>query len=352
MEVDYIIVGCGLAGISFAEVLIKKNKSFVVINDSSQNSTKIAGGLFNPVVLKRFTEAWQASRQVEIMYDFYYDIERRLGCKLFFDENPVVRKFFSTEEQNNWFTASDKSNLSKFLSEKILFKNYDYISSEFGFGKVNHSGYVDTFLLQSEYSKFLSQKGFLVSETFDYNNLNIVNTQITYNTFKARKIVFAEGFGIHKNPYFNYLPLDGTKGELLVIKAPKLNIDAIINASVFILPLGNGLFKVGATYNWNDKTNLPTLDGKEELIAKLEELISCDFEIVDHLAGIRPTVNDRKPLLGQHPKFSNLFVLNGLGTRGVMLGPDMAQQLYNFIENGIELDREVNINRYVSRLLS
>ena len=352
MEVDYIIVGCGLAGISFAEVLIKKNKSFVVINDNSQNSTKIAGGLFNPVVLKRFTEAWQASRQVELMYDFYHDIESRLGCKLFNDNVPVIRKFISTEEQNNWFTASDKINLSKFLHENILFKKFDYINSEFGFGKVIHSGFVDTGLLLSEYSKFLIKKGLLVSENFYYKNLKIFDELISYGKFNAKKIVFAEGFGIHKNPYFNYLPLDGTKGELLLIKAPKLNIDAIINASVFILPLGNELFKVGATYNWNDKTDLPTLEGKEELIAKLKELISCDFEIVEHLAGIRPTVNDRKPLLGQHPKFSNLFVLNGLGTRGVMLGPDMAQQLYNFIENGIELEREVNINRYVSRFLS
>ena len=91
MNVDYLIVGCGLAGISFAEVLFQNNKSFVVINDNSQNSTKIAGGLYNPVVLKRFTESWQANRQVKLMYDFYRKVEEKLDCKLFNEDIPVEK---------------------------------------------------------------------------------------------------------------------------------------------------------------------------------------------------------------------------------------------------------------------
>jgi hypothetical protein len=43
---------------------------------------------------------------------------------------------------------------------------------------------------------------------------------------------FAEGFGMHANPYFKNLPLDGTKGELFIIKAPELNLDVIVNTSV------------------------------------------------------------------------------------------------------------------------
>jgi hypothetical protein len=57
-------------------------------------------------------------------------------------------------------------------------------------------------------------------------------------------ILFCRGFGMHANPYFKNLPLDGTKGELFIIKAPELNLDVIVNTSVFILPFGD-LFKVG-----------------------------------------------------------------------------------------------------------
>ncbi|HFS67189.1 MAG TPA: FAD-dependent oxidoreductase, partial [Flavobacteriia bacterium] len=55
MKVDYIIVGLGLAGISFIERLKEHHKSFVVFENNSQNASKVASGLFNPVILKRFT---------------------------------------------------------------------------------------------------------------------------------------------------------------------------------------------------------------------------------------------------------------------------------------------------------
>ena len=166
----------------------------------------------------------------------------------------------------------------------------------------------------------------------------------------AKHIIFAEGFGLYANPYFNYLPLDGTKGELFIIKAPKLNLDVIINTSVFILPLGNDLFKVGATYNWQDKTSIPTEEGKSELLTRIYEILDCDFEIIEHFAGIRPTVRDRKPLIGTHSKFSRLHILNGLGTRGVMLGPSMAIALFDSIEDQKPLDIAIDIKRYEKKL--
>jgi glycine/D-amino acid oxidase-like deaminating enzyme len=188
-----------------------------------------------------------------------------------------------------------------------------------------------------------------LQDTFDYGSLKINSDSIHYNGIIAKHIVFAEGFAMHQNPYFNQLPMDGVKGELLIIKAPKLDIDVIINTSVFILPLGDHLFKVGATYNWIDKTNIPTEDGKRELIDRVKEIITCDFEIISHFAGVRPTVKDRKPLVGTHSEFKNVHILNGLGTRGVMLGPSMAKALYEFVENSIPLATEINITRFNKR---
>jgi glycine oxidase len=180
--------------------------------------------------------------------------------------------------------------------------------------------------------------------------LKQLDTHIQYKNIEAKHIVFAEGFGMHSNPFFKYLPLDGTKGELFVIKAPELDLNVIINTSVFILPLGNHLFKVGATYNWKDKTNFPTEEGKIELVERIKEILNCEFEIIEHFAGVRPTVKDRRPLVGTHPEFKNLHILNGLGTRGVMLAPAMAIDLFNFIEKGIPLDKTIDISRYASLL--
>jgi glycine/D-amino acid oxidase-like deaminating enzyme len=342
---NYIIVGSGLAGIAFSETLLANNKSFVVFENQSQKSTRIAGGLYNPVILKRFSEVWNAKVQLALAYDFYAKIESRLNVKLDF-RIPIYRKFFSVEEQNNWFIASDKPNLSPFLSTEIIKKNYPGIESPFGYGEVLQTGYVDTALLFDVYHQYLEQLNSLRKETFSYSAIEFLDDYIQYGDLKAKHIVFAEGFGMHSNPFFNYLLLDGTKGELFIIKAPDLKIDVIINTSVFVLPLGNDLFKIGATYNWKDKTDLPTESGKIELIDRIKEIINCEFEIVEHFAGIRPTVNDRRPLLGSHQNFKNLHVLNGLGTRGVMLAPAMAIDLFNYIEFKKPLDKTIDIKRY------
>lgn len=346
--IDYLIVGAGLAGISFSEVALKNNKTIFVLDNNSQNSSKIAGGLYNPVILKRFSEVWQAQAQLVLMNEFYDSLKQKINVDFDF-KKPILRKFFSIEEQNNWFAASDKAALSPFLSTDLIYKKYKGIDAPFGYGEVLQTGYVDTALLLKTYKDFLISNNLFREESFDYNELRIENDTIIYKDIQAKHILFAEGFGVHSNPYFNTLPLDGTKGELFIIKAPDLDLDVIVNTSVFILPIGNDLYKVGATYNWKDKTDLPTEEGKTELVARIKEILSCDFEIVSHFAGVRPTVKDRRPLIGTHPKHPSVHILNGLGTRGVMLGPAMAKVLYDSIEHQIPLDKEINIERFLSK---
>lgn len=343
--VDYLIIGSGLAGIAFAETALQEGKSIFVIDNHSQNSSWIAGGLYNPVILKRFSKLQNAQEQLLAMQSFYERLEAKLQLKVNF-RLPVLRKFFSVEEQNNWFAASDKPGLSEFLSTKLVGKNYSGIDSPLGYGQVLQTGYVDTGLLLQSYQRYLQDNNWFQNADFNYDEIHVHDDRIEYQSIKARHLVFAEGFGLHANPFFNNLPLDGTKGELFLIKAPGLNLDVIVNTNVFILPLGNDLFKVGATYNWEDKTNQPTEAGKSELIEKINEILNCDYEIIEHLAGVRPTVKDRKPLLGTHSEYKNLHILNGLGTRGVMLGPYVAQKLFDHIEYGKPIEREYNIARF------
>ena len=347
--IDYLIVGSGLAGISFAETAMQHQQSILIVDNQSQNASLIAGGLYNPVILKRFSEVWQAQHQLQVLDVFYKKIESKLKIKVD-NKIPILRKFFSVEEQNNWFAASDNKMLSPFLSLDLVKTNYQGINSPFDYGEVLQTGYVDTKLLLEAYGKYLLENKLLLQETFDYQSIQYHDDFIEYKQIKAKQIIFAEGFGLHANPYFNYLPLDGTKGELFIIKAPELNLDVIINTSVFILPLGNDLFKVGATYNWQDKTSLPSEEGKKELLDRIHEILNCEFEIIDHFAGVRPTVRDRKPLVGTHPKFPRLHILNGLGTRGVMLGPSMAIELFDSIENQKPLDKAIDIQRYEKKM--
>jgi glycine oxidase len=347
MKYDYIIVGSGLASIMFAEQLRLHNKSFIVISNRSQQASVVASGLYNPVVLKRFTATWNAAAHLESALPKYVELEQLLGHKL--DHVlPIHRVFNSVKEQNNWFLACDKPVLTNFLNPEIIPNTNSAVKAPFGFGAVNFTGRIDTQLLIESYREFLLKRNQYIEETFEYIDVKDNREGVEYRTLKARKIVFTEGFGVHKNPYFKYLPLEGTKGELITIHAPTLKLVVILKSSIFVIPMGEDRYLVGSTYEWTDKTNEPTQKSKIELIEKLERLIGCDYEIVDQRAGIRPTVVDRRPLVGQHPSHKNMHVLNGLGTRGVLVAPSMAKALYDSIEKGASLPAEIDISRFVA----
>ena len=346
--VDYIVVGLGLAGISFCEVLEKEGKSFKVISDASQQASQVAGGLYNPVILKRFTMAWKAKQQLENAKPFYLDLEEKLGVKLDY-ELPVLRKFASIEEQNMWFEAADRPDLDYFLSTNILPNNNPAIDAPHGFGEVKYTGRIDTRTLVKLYKNYLEKSGQLVSESFDFDAFTTDGKYVTYKSITSKNIVFACGYGLKQNPYFAYLPLNGTKGELLVIHAPDYKEDNVIKSSVFTIPMEDDKYLVGATYKWKDKTNKPTEASKNELLEKLKTFLKCDFEVVDHVAGIRPTVADRRPLVGRHPEHKNFYVLNGFGSRGVLIGPSASRQLFDFIEKNTALDPEMDIQRFTKK---
>jgi hypothetical protein len=341
---DYIIIGSGLASSAFVEKALENQKKILVFSDFSQLSSMVAGGLYNPVILKRFTPTYEAKKQTLKMYAFYKKVEKKYNDKFIF-KNYIYRKFSNIEEQNNWFFASDKLLLKEFLDAKVHQIDNNFLLSNYGFGKVNDSGWVDVKKYLANFENYLLAHQLLLKEKFDYQEIKKEDDYWLYQTYKTRNIVFCEGYGVLNNPYFKQLPMIGTKGELITIKAEKLKLDKLIKSNIFIIPLENDLYKIGATYEWDDKTKSPTEKGKLELIEEIKKTINCPFDIIDHQAEIRPTTKDRKPFVGEHPLYKNLYILNGLGTRGVVQAPDLADDLYTFIENGTPLPIEIDIKR-------
>ncbi len=344
-KVDYIIVGLGISGLAFAKQLEKNNKSFIVFEDDSQQSSKVAGGMYNPVILKRFTPVWDAKNQLEIALPFYKEMEEIFSTTYNYPLD-LYRLFTSVEEQNNWFAKCDHPLLSNYLIPQVETKKYNGIDAEFGYGRVTNTGRIDVNSLLDDYRNHLISKELFSVSNFKYDDILFKENTVIYHNLEVRHIVFCEGYGIKRNPFFKELPLQEAKGELLTIYAPELAIDFVLKSSVFILPLGNNLFKIGATFNWEDKTSAPTEEGKQELLEKLNKILNVPYKVVDHVAGIRPTVKDRRPLIGVHPKYPQLAILNGLGTRGVMIAPTVAQELFNYLENDEQLRNEIDIDRF------
>ncbi len=343
-SVDYIIVGLGIAGLSFCEIVEKNNKTFVVIDEPFCSATRVSAGIINPMVLKRFTPVWNAKIHTQRAAVFYKNLEKKLDTS-FFKQLPMFRLFTSFEEQNNWMVASDKNELSTFLHPEIINNTNPCINAPFGMGKVNFSGVVSTNILLNSYQQFLINNRKLLPEKFKHRLLQISNNRILYKDIQAKHIVFAEGFSARNNPFFKKELIIPNKGEFLIIHSPKLKLNAMLKTSLFVVPLGNDNYKIGATYNREDFSLETTQSARETLLSKLKKSITCHFTIVNQVAGMRPTTLDRRPLLGDLPKQNNIFFFTGLGTRGIMSAPTLAQKLFDYIENKIPLEKEIDIKR-------
>ena len=207
---------------------------------------------------------------------------------------------------------------------------------------------------------FFKSIGCLLEEEFNFELLE-VDAGI-YMGAQAKKIIFCEGFRAIDNPYFKYLPFSPTKGEVLTIRVPGLEkMDKIVSKGIFIMPLGNHLYRVGATYNHHEWDDVVTSEGVAYLQEKIEQILEEEYEIdeaaleeeeelVSEKAGVRPTVRDRKPFLGVHPKHEKLAIFNGLGTRGVIQGPYLSAHFSAFLTISEKITQEADIQRY-KRLL-
>ncbi len=347
---NYIIVGQGLAGTILAHTLLNQNKTITIIDSPDLSKTsKVAAGLYNPVVFKRLVKSWLAEELLGHMNEFYPKAQELLNAKFYFKKN-IVKPFSEEHEKVLWLKKTGED-IGKYLSKTIETGFLtDIIHNRIGTGEVVEAGNIDTNVFLDESRNFFKANNILLEEEINYDLLTISENSITYKGITANKLIFCEGHKATSNPYFSWLPFKLTKGETLTVRIPELHLQnvasKVLNKGVFILPLGEGLYKVGATYEWEDLTETPTEKGKLFLIDQLSKLLKVPFEIIDHQAGIRPTVKDRRPLIGLHPDYPSLGIFNGLGTKGVMLAPYFAQQFADYLENSTPMNKEVDIERF------
>jgi len=331
-----IIVGGGLVGNIVAWQLYLKGIDFILFDEEVQsNSSKVAGGLYNPIVFKRFTQSWEANKLISYLDEYYSRIENKLNTKIHYKKD--IYKLIANKDEAEFWEKKSKEN-SEFMDDNIYdLKLDDFIYENSGFGKVKQSGYLDTNLFINESKKYFTNINKYISQKL---NSELINEYKINN-----KIIFCEGYKGINNLYFPNLKFNFAKGEILDLKIEGLNIDYIITKNIFILPLGNNIYRVGSTFEWDFKDDLPTEKQKINLIDNLKKILKVDFEIINHKAGIRPATYDRRPFVGKSKFEENIFILNGMGAKGVMIAPYTSEILINNIFNNIDIPDEINVKR-------
>ena len=341
-----LIVGLGLAGLAYAEQLRRAGLSFHIIDGGVGGSSQIAAGIYNPTVLKRFSLSWNGDLFHSYALPFYEQLQARLDSE-FIHPAPIHKIFNKHSEHNDWVSASDQPGLKIFMDPKIHTDIPNEVKSPLGYGQVNFTGRVATQVLLKSFRDSLKPEE-LTTENFEYDQLETTGAGIQYKQIEAKHIIFCEGYQMVNNPFFNKLPLIGLKGEILIIKAPSLKSKSILKGPIFIAPIGGDLYWAGATFERNDKTLACTAQGRSWIEERIRNMISSEYAVVEHIAQIRPTVLDRRPLIGSHPDHQNIHLLNGFGARGVLGAPLLSKWLFDHIEGISELPAAINLSRFES----
>jgi glycine oxidase len=349
MEFDTIICGNGIAGITVAFRLEQAGKNYLVIQDPSFSSSSAASaGIVNPITGKFFTLSWkfpelltEAKRFYSELFSFL-EIDMDTGIKL-------VRALYTAGNINDWQGKASDPLYAPYMdadcSPKLFSKINNFVNAE---GRVNHALQIPWNSLIGSWTTFITRAGRLLEERFDFKQLTIADQKILYKDITAKQIIFCEGAGVKDNPFFNYLPLNPAKGEALLVKMEGIPPKTIFKDGVFIAPWDpdKNLFWIGSTYAWHDLNSEPTDEKAAFLEEQLKKIYPGNYSIEGQVAGIRPAVKDRRPLLGRHPVFNNLYIFNGLGTKGTSLAPFFSAQLFYLIFNEIPVDKEVDIKRF------
>ncbi|MDZ4669120.1 MAG: FAD-dependent oxidoreductase [bacterium] len=343
-EYDYLIVGGGIAGLMLSHQMSKAGKTFLVMDDVKDiTSSKIAAGMFNPISGKRMSVNWKAEELLASLISNFKEMSVLLNLEFIYTAN-ILQAFGNVKESNDFGAKLDRPEFSKYIALEA--QDDQSLLSEFGRFEVLGSGWVKTKEWIETYQNYLVQQEKLVYAKIIYAMLQYQNNAWNYENKQFKKIIFCEGYLNQKNPYFNWLPFKLCKGEVLLIKCEGLNQNYIYKRGVYLVHQEKDIYKVGATYEWDYEHENATNKGKESLIEKVKQMIALPFEVIDQMAGIRPTTRDRAAILGAHPSKKGLYIFNGLGTKGILQAPYLSEQLFGFLEQEEALPKEVDINRF------
>ena len=339
-NVDYIIVGDGYAAFFFAHQLIINKKSFVLFSADKKGASQVSAGIVNPLVLKKFTTFWLAAEQIEFLTKTVSEIESYTGQNYLIQER-IHRIFHDENEKKLWSMKTETEELKPFLNPD--FETLETIKNPFGTGEVNHSARLDVHAFFTGISNYLEENNMLIHQQFDYTKV----LDSSYEDFNFKNIVFCEGMGVRANPFFTDIQVIANKGHHAKVKlSEKMNHQFTLKKKHFLFPLNNDVYYYGGTYDPNERENEIDDFKAEELREGLSEFYPHDFEIEEINYGFRPTVKDRRPIIGNLPDHQNYYIFNGLGARGILNGCYFSKELYEHIENGKELMKEVDLKRF------
>ncbi|RYY38782.1 MAG: FAD-binding oxidoreductase [Chitinophagaceae bacterium] len=351
MNVDYIIVGQGIAGSLLSWHLLKEGKTVLVIDNARDViASKVAAGIINPVTGRRYHTTWKASELHPFAKKCYDTIGEELGSQYCHQKNII--EFFPNPDARNLFVNLVQEGNPYMSAYPDQNRFNEILHYDFGCGQIAPAYSTNLPLLLADIRKLLTDGNALLTEDFRHAELELLDEGVRYGDVHAQKIIFCEGALGPDNPWFSLLPFALNKGEALVIECRDLPSDHIYKKGFLLAPLPvQGTFWAGSSYAWTDLDSGPSEAFRDKTTQLLKGFLKMPFTVLQHKAAVRPATVERRPFVGLHPVHPQVGIFNGLGTKGTSLAPYFASQLAHHLVHDAPLTPEADVRRF-TRVLS
>ncbi|MBN9120317.1 MAG: FAD-binding oxidoreductase [Planctomycetes bacterium] len=330
MSPEFVIVGQGLAGTALAWALLRRGRRVRVIDRGrSDSASRVAAGLITPVTGKRLARSWWWDELYPSAVAFYRAIEAETGAP-FFHRRPALR-LFATEEERDEYNRRESGVLRGLVRAADVGAGF---AAPFGGFEMSDAARLDV-------PRYLDTS----REYFRARGVFVAGDVSPHDPPPAEVVVFCRGFTTDSDPYFGRVRFNAAKGEMLTVRVPGLCETRVVHRGVWLAPLGDDRFRVGATYTWEPLDSRPTVAGRAEIEAKLRAFLKLPFEVLDHRAAVRPVIDAGFPALGRHPTHPRLAYFNGLGSKGSLLSPFFANQLAAHLCGAGAIDERVDVRK-------
>ncbi|HEX5625486.1 MAG TPA: FAD-binding oxidoreductase [Saprospiraceae bacterium] len=349
--VDFLIVGCGLAALSIARELQEAGQDWMMIGLQQEGSASDkSSGIINPVTGRRFVKTWNYDRLSMEFLPFYQNLEHQLGLPLI-RESMLMQELQGPEEENQWLARTADPDYTHFLKEgRHLDAFLGKLHTNVRLGLVQPVFQIDVEPLLKAWTAYFRRIGRLVDRSFNVAECSFQSEGVIAGDWLVKKgLIFAEGYRMLENPFFNWMPLWPLKGECMIIDAAGLQLKAAFKSNYTLVPLRGDRYWCGSSFELNDRSPGNTRLEIGRQLAFLDQKLPSGYAAVSEEWGIRPATRDRRPIIGPHPMEPRALVINGFGTKGYSVAPHCARALARFLTAGEPIPDQMLPGRFIKK---
>ncbi|MGD8570272.1 MAG: FAD-dependent oxidoreductase [Gammaproteobacteria bacterium] len=349
MNVEFLIVGQGLAGSLLGWALARRGQRvFVIDHRTPDSASRVAAGLINPVSGQRLVKSTDVDACLPTARRYYQQLADTFG-RTFFHASPMLRLFRSRAEQDRYKNRARDPAYEPYLGDSFEpGQSGQPVNDPLGGFAQRQTGYLAIPALLDVLQHYFAERNAYCEAPPDYTRFHLTSSGVKWNGVEARQVIFCDGANAVNNPWFRWLPFQLSKGEVVAIQTAQELPGCIVNDGQWLLPLDRHNARLGATYHWQWSEDQPTAADAEMLMASYQRMTGVDETaiVTGHLAGIRPATKDKQPFIGLHPERHQLGIFNGFGSKGAMLIPYYCERFIEHLLDDVSLPAMVDIARF------